>query len=77
MYAGTTSGDMVAIDGKTGKLLWQFASGGTVAGGPAIVGDSIYWGSGYTNRNMGSIPNNRLYAFSVSTSNDREASAAR
>jgi polyvinyl alcohol dehydrogenase (cytochrome) len=77
MYAGTTSGDMVAIDGKTGKLLWQFASGGTVAGGPAIVGDSIYWGSGYTNRNMGSIPNNRLYAFSVSTPGEREASAAR
>jgi len=41
-----------------------FASGGSVASGPAIVGSSVYWGSGYSKSGIGS-PSRRLYAFSV------------
>jgi polyvinyl alcohol dehydrogenase (cytochrome) len=65
VFAGTNSGDMVALDGATGKVLWDFKSGGSVIGGPAIVGDSLYWGSGYSSPLMGHISNNRLYAFTL------------
>lgn len=64
MFAGSTSGDMVAMDAATGQILWTFASGGSVASGPAIVKDTIYWGSGYGRFGLG-IPNNKLYAFTV------------
>lgn len=41
-----------------------FAESETVLGGPAVVGDTLYWGSGYFNLKRG-IPNNKLYAFFV------------
>ena len=67
MYAGSTSGDMVALDGKDGTLLWRYASGGSVIGSPAIVGGRLYWGSGYK-MGPGGIKvtsNNQLYAFGL------------
>jgi polyvinyl alcohol dehydrogenase (cytochrome) len=67
VYAGSMSGDMVAIDGKTGSILWKFASGGSVVCGPSIVDGTVYWGSGYKNLSKG-IGNNKLYAFSVPNS---------
>ncbi len=63
-YAGALSGDMVALNAETGKMLWKFASGGSVASGPSIVDGTLYWGSGYTSLGIGS-PNNKLYAFSL------------
>ncbi|HEX9515013.1 MAG TPA: hypothetical protein VF940_02440 [Streptosporangiaceae bacterium] len=33
-----------ALDAATGKILWSFASGGSVTGGASIVGGSVYWG---------------------------------
>jgi polyvinyl alcohol dehydrogenase (cytochrome) len=65
MFAGTTSGDMVALDGASGKLLWRFASGGTVTGSPAIVGDTLYWGTGYSDQRITSISIHKLYAFTL------------
>lgn len=62
MYAGSQSGSMYALDAADGKVLWSFASGGTVLDGPAIVEGVIYWGSGYNNPGT---PNNQLYAFSI------------
>ena len=38
---------MYALAAATGKILWSFASGGSVSGGAAIVDGSVYWGSGY------------------------------
>ncbi len=64
MYAGSFSGNMHALDTKTGKILWTFASGGSVIDGPAIVGGTIFWGSGYKHITPGT-PNNKLFAFSV------------
>jgi polyvinyl alcohol dehydrogenase (cytochrome) len=65
VYAGSYSGQMYAIDAKTGAVLWSFSSGGSVIDGPSIVDGVVYWGSGY-----GHIPpgtsNNKLYAFSLS-----------
>jgi polyvinyl alcohol dehydrogenase (cytochrome) len=66
VYAGSTAGDMVALDAGTGKTLWNFASGGTVICGPAIVNGTIYWGSGYSRLGVGTT-NNKLYAFTVNS----------
>jgi len=62
MYAGSQSGSMYALDAASGKVVWSFASGGSVVGGPAIVDGVVYWGSGYRNSGTG---NNKLYAFSL------------
>jgi outer membrane protein assembly factor BamB len=62
--------NMYALEARTGAIRWAFASGGAVAGGPAIVGGSLYWGSGYHTETF-SPPlgyegdNNKLYAFSL------------
>ena len=50
---------MFALNAATGQILWSFAAGSQVNAAPAIVGDSLYWGSGYR---FGSS-NNKLYAF--------------
>jgi polyvinyl alcohol dehydrogenase (cytochrome) len=62
VYAGSLSGDMVAIDGDTGNILWKFASGGSVICGPSIVTGTVFWGSGYS---RGGTGNNKLFAFSL------------
>lgn len=64
VYAGSFSGNMHALDARTGKMLWTFASGGSVIDGPAIVGGTIFWGSGYKKISPGT-PNNKLFAFSI------------
>jgi polyvinyl alcohol dehydrogenase (cytochrome) len=55
---------MFALDASTGNILWSFASGSSVVAAPAIVGDSVYWGSGYGRFGLGT-PNNKLFAFSI------------
>jgi len=66
LYAGSMqhSGDqMYALDTVTGRILWSFNAGGSVAAGPAIADETIYWGSGYAR--TGGVGNNKFYAFSV------------
>ena len=70
MYAGSYSGQMYALDTRTGTILWNFASGGTVIDGPSIVDGTLYWGSGYRNIPPG-IGNNKVYAFSLASAKDR------
>ena len=53
---------MYALDAKTGKVLWDFNSGGSVVAGAAVVDGMVYWGSGYSRFGIG-VPNNKLYAF--------------
>ena len=55
---------MYVLNAATGRILWSFASGGSVAAGPAIVAGSVYWGSGYSKSGSGSA-SRRLYAFDV------------
>ncbi len=55
---------MFALDAKTGKVLWSFVAGSSVIAGPAIVGNFIYWGSGFSRFGLGT-PNNKLFAFSI------------
>ena len=64
LYTGSLDGHMYALDAATGKILWSYASGGSVIDGPAIVDGVLYWGSGYPRGR--DIPNNKLYAFTVS-----------
>jgi len=59
----------VRADATTGKILWNFASGGTVIDGPSIVDGSLYWGSGY--RNIQGTGNNKVFAFSLAGEKDR------
>jgi polyvinyl alcohol dehydrogenase (cytochrome) len=65
LYAGSLDkrpGDptMFGLDAATGQILWSFASGSIVHSGPAIVGDTLYWGSGYSPTEA-----NKLYAFTL------------
>jgi polyvinyl alcohol dehydrogenase (cytochrome) len=75
MYAGSYSGQMYAFDTTTGKILWNFASGGTVIDGPSIVDSTLYWGSGYRNIPPG-MGNNKVYAFTLADSKDRGENSA-
>jgi polyvinyl alcohol dehydrogenase (cytochrome) len=63
VYAGSqySSGFMYALDAATGKIHWSFQSGGSIEDGPSIVGNFVYWGSGYR---IGTN-NNKAYAFSI------------
>jgi polyvinyl alcohol dehydrogenase (cytochrome) len=58
--------NMFALDGSNGNVLWSFAAGGSVNAAPAVVHNTVYWGSGYAHL---FIPpwtgNNKLYAFST------------
>ena len=62
VFAGSMSGMMYALDTHTGRVLWKFASGGSVLDGPAIVNGVVYWGSGYSRLGTG---NNKIYAFDL------------
>lgn len=64
VYAGSqfSAGYMYALDAATGKILWSFQSGGSIDDGPSIVGNFVYWGSGYK---IGAN-NNKVFAFTVS-----------
>jgi polyvinyl alcohol dehydrogenase (cytochrome) len=61
---------MYALDTISGKILWNFASGGTVIDGPSIVDGVLYWGSGYGRIPPG-IGNNKVYAFALAGALDR------
>lgn len=61
---GASQSTFFALDANTGEILWEFASGASVNGGAAIVDGAVYWGSGYTQLNLGT-PNNELYAFEL------------
>lgn len=62
LFAPSFSGDMHALNAKTGKILWTFASGGSVLDGPSIADGMVFWGSGYRKGGMG---NNKLFGFKL------------
>jgi polyvinyl alcohol dehydrogenase (cytochrome) len=71
VYAGSLAGapgagNMLALDARTGAILWSYPSGGSVSSGASIAGDTVFWGSGYTNLPFpGLTGNNKFYAFSL------------
>jgi polyvinyl alcohol dehydrogenase (cytochrome) len=67
--SATSGADMFALNASTGKILWSFNAGSSVNAGPAIVGGTVYWGTGYAH--LGIPPfdgNNKFYAFSANGS---------
>lgn len=63
VYADSNTGtgaNMYALNASTGAVLWSFASGGSVRSGAAIVGNMVFWGSGYKGGD-----NDKLYAFGL------------
>ena len=58
---------MFALEAATGDILWRFANGGCVNAGAAVVGKTVYWGSGsgVFADFFGAAGNNKLYAFEV------------
>jgi polyvinyl alcohol dehydrogenase (cytochrome) len=70
VYAPSFSGNMHALDARTGGVLFTFASGGAVLDGPSIADGVVYWGSGYRKIAPG-IGNNKVYAFTVKEADDR------
>jgi polyvinyl alcohol dehydrogenase (cytochrome) len=60
---------MFALDARTGDVLWSFAAGSSVVAAPAIVGNSVYWGAGFSRFGLGT-PNNKLYAFTLADDAD-------
>jgi polyvinyl alcohol dehydrogenase (cytochrome) len=71
VYAGSMAGapgasNMFALNASSGAILWRYPAGGSVIAGASIVGDTIYWGSGYANLPLpGFVANNKFYAFSI------------
>ena len=65
VFAGSLDGHMYALDAATGKIVWSFKAGGSVIDSPAIVGNMMYWGSGYGR--SGGTGDNKLYAFTIGT----------
>ena len=61
MDTDPTNPTMFGLDGATGQILWTFAPGSSVVAAPAIVGNSVFWGSGYS---IGTS-NDKLFAFSI------------
>jgi polyvinyl alcohol dehydrogenase (cytochrome) len=69
VYTGSTApagNNMYALSAATGRILWSFASGGSVNSGPAVVDGTVYWGSGYSElSSLGYTGNDKLYAFTI------------
>jgi polyvinyl alcohol dehydrogenase (cytochrome) len=56
---------MFALNAASGEILWQFGAGSSVNAGPAVVGGTVYWGSGYSRSGLEGSGNQRLFAFSI------------
>jgi outer membrane protein assembly factor BamB len=66
MAGATSASNMLALNASSGANLWRYPAGGSVIAGASIVGDTIHWGSGYSNLPLpGFVSNNKFYAFSV------------
>src|SRR5262249_33168129 len=46
VFAGSSGNFIRAYDAKTGKILWEYDTGGAIGGGPTVTDGSMYVGSG-------------------------------
>lgn len=64
MAGSATAPTMLALDATDGSTLWSYAAGSSVNAGATIVGENVFWGSGYTHLGIpGYTGNNKFYAF--------------
>ncbi len=52
LYVGTLASEMLAVDTKTGQILWRHTSPGTIWCTPLVVGNTLYYGD-YTGKANG------------------------
>jgi polyvinyl alcohol dehydrogenase (cytochrome) len=66
MDVNSANPTMFALDATTGSVLWSYAPGSSVNAAPAIAGNMLFWGSGYSHfgPSLGT-GNTKLFAFSV------------
>jgi polyvinyl alcohol dehydrogenase (cytochrome) len=57
--------EMYGLDAATGKILWSFSAGASVNAAPSIVGDSVYWGCGYSRSGVEGSGCTKLFAFTL------------
>ncbi len=62
MYGEDTAGNLDAFDAATGKVLFDYPSGGAGIAAPAISNGTLYWASGYY---LTGATSNKVYAFSL------------
>jgi polyvinyl alcohol dehydrogenase (cytochrome) len=63
MALSATAPTMFALDATNGRTLWSFAAGSSVNAGATIVGENVFWGSGYGHLGPLGTSNNTFYAF--------------
>jgi len=60
------NGTMFALNGATGEVLWNFASGAACNAGAAIVDGTVYWATGYLGFTGPPAPGTvNVYVFSI------------
>ncbi len=59
VYVGSSDGNIYALDAKTGKLIWRYATSGRIWSSPTYWKGAVYVGSS----------DNRLYALNAPTAN--------
>jgi len=61
IYVGSQLGYYYILNSATGRIVWSYKASTMIMGGPALVGDYVFWGAGYsTNITIGG-----LYAFKL------------
>jgi polyvinyl alcohol dehydrogenase (cytochrome) len=64
MAGSATAPTMFALKASDGSIIWSYAAGSSVNAGATIVGNKVFWGSGYTKLDVaGFTGNNKFYAF--------------
>jgi len=64
-FGSTYSGEFVALDGKSGAILWRFSTGVRAISGPSIVDGIAYWGNGRDGRSNAVPTPGTMYAFGL------------
>jgi polyvinyl alcohol dehydrogenase (cytochrome) len=68
LYAASmakSGNEVYALDAATGAILWGYSVGSSVNSGAAVVGGTVYWGTGYSRSGIEGSGNTKLYAFSL------------
>jgi len=70
VYAGSmaklpSQHQFFALDAATGRILWRWSAGSSVNAAPAVVGGTVFWGSGYSRSGVEGSGNHQFFAFSV------------
>ena len=64
VYAGSSDGNLYAVEAATGEFLWRFETGGAIGSSPTVVDGTVYFGSA----------DNNLYAVATASGAERWSS---